>query len=95
VNVECDTDENFKDDQEFFTVFPASTLCFELRAKFLHQNVFFHRGSTFRYSTLTLIRDFDYQTVKRSEETGCKEKRKMPTLKQPVSTPAVIKTIRE
>jgi hypothetical protein len=41
--VECDTDENSKDDQGFFTVFPAIMFRFELRAKFLHQNVFFHQ----------------------------------------------------
>jgi hypothetical protein len=44
VNVECDTDENFKDDQGFFTVFPAIMFRFKLTAKFLHQNVFFHQN---------------------------------------------------
>jgi hypothetical protein len=43
VNVECATDENFKDDQGFFAVFPAIMFPFELRAKFLNQNVFFHQ----------------------------------------------------
>jgi hypothetical protein len=43
VNVECATDENFKDDQGFFQVFPAIMFLFELRAKFLNQNVFFHQ----------------------------------------------------
>jgi hypothetical protein len=41
VNVECDTEENFKDDQEFFTVFPAIMFCFELRAKFFIKMYFF------------------------------------------------------
>jgi hypothetical protein len=36
VNMECDTDENFQDDQGYFTVFPAIMFSFELRAKFLH-----------------------------------------------------------
>jgi hypothetical protein len=41
VNVECDTDENLKDYQGYFTVYPANMFCLELRAKFLHQNLFF------------------------------------------------------
>jgi hypothetical protein len=41
VNVECDTDDNFKDDQGFFTVFPAIMFRFKLRAKFLQQNGIF------------------------------------------------------
>jgi hypothetical protein len=44
VNVECDTVENFKDDQGFFTVFPVIIFRFELGAKFLHQNVLFHQN---------------------------------------------------
>jgi hypothetical protein len=43
VNVKCATDENFKDDQGFFALFPAIMFLFELRAKFLNQNVFFHQ----------------------------------------------------
>jgi hypothetical protein len=39
-NVECDIDENFKDDQVFITVVPAIMFLFELWAKFLNQNVF-------------------------------------------------------
>jgi hypothetical protein len=41
VNVECDTDANFKDDQGFFKGFPAFMFRFELRAKFLNQNMYF------------------------------------------------------
>jgi hypothetical protein len=43
VNVECDTDENFKNYQGFFTVFPAIIFRFELKAKYLHQQLFFHQ----------------------------------------------------
>jgi hypothetical protein len=42
-----------------------------------------------------VTQDFVYQTVKRYKETCCIEKRKYPTRKLLVSTPAVIKTIRE
>jgi hypothetical protein len=37
-----DIDESFKDDQEMFTVLPASLCLFELRAKFMNRDIFFH-----------------------------------------------------
>jgi hypothetical protein len=41
MTVECDTDENFKDDRGVFTVFPAIMLRFELRPNFCIQMYFF------------------------------------------------------
>jgi hypothetical protein len=43
VNVKCDTDENLKDDQGFFTVFPAIMFRFELRAKSASKCIFSSR----------------------------------------------------
>jgi hypothetical protein len=42
-NVQCDINENEKDDQGLFTVLLAIMHCFELRAKFLNSNLFFHQ----------------------------------------------------
>jgi hypothetical protein len=41
VNVECDTNEHFKDDQGFFAVFPAIMFFFELRANQWIKMIFF------------------------------------------------------
>jgi hypothetical protein len=43
INVECDIDENFKDDQGLFAVLPSIMFLFEVRAKFLNKNLFFNQ----------------------------------------------------